>query len=137
MSSISYDITKICTIVDNSQRHNGKYTVTADGVLNFEAYSEKTTYLVGDKVRVTIPNGDYSQEKFIESKYSTKDNLKPITYISPLDSVLDTSGNLIDSSKTEGLRANGANAEGQGDKPVPEKILLYNIDFTKSNYSDI
>lgn len=137
LSSISYDITKICTIIDNSQRHNGKYTVTADGVLNFEAYSEKTTYLVGDKVRVTIPNGDYSQEKFIESKYSTKDNLKPITYISPLDSVLDTSGNLIDSSKIEGLRANGANVKGQGDKPVPEKILLYNIDFTKSKYSDI
>jgi len=38
---------------------------------------------------VTIPNGDYSQQKFIQGKYVENENSEPFTYVSPLDSFVD------------------------------------------------
>jgi hypothetical protein len=47
---------------------------------------------------MTVPMGDYSQKKFIAGKYVTDENSEPITYISPVDTVFNISGNF-----TEGL----------------------------------
>jgi hypothetical protein len=47
VEKVAYDSTIICTIVDNSDRKNGCYTVT-DGTIKFQAYSEVTTYKVDD-----------------------------------------------------------------------------------------
>ena len=38
--------------------------------------------------------GDYTQKKFILGKYVTDNNSNPITYISPIDKVVNVSGNL-------------------------------------------
>jgi hypothetical protein len=59
ISDLSYDITRICTIVDDSLRKNGKYIVS-DGSINFDAYCVSGEYLNGESVLVTIPNGDYT-----------------------------------------------------------------------------
>ncbi len=88
VEKVAYDSTIICTITDDSDRKNGCYTVT-DGTIKFQAYSEVTNYKVDDQVRVSIPNGDYTQEKYIEGKYVSDNNTSPITYTSPLESVVD------------------------------------------------
>jgi uncharacterized Fe-S center protein len=59
LQGLSYDITKQCTIVNDSLRKQGKYTVS-DGSVKFEACSEDTTLSKGNSVLVTIPNGDYN-----------------------------------------------------------------------------
>jgi hypothetical protein len=58
LESISFDRTILCTIVDNSAKESGMYTVS-DGSVKFTAYSSDTTFLVNTNVYVQIPNGDW------------------------------------------------------------------------------
>jgi hypothetical protein len=85
LKNISFDVTKICTVIDDSNKDKKGYYLVTDGNIKFEAYSETTKYKKDDIVRVTIPNGDYNGKKFIESKYTTDSNTPPISYISPTD----------------------------------------------------
>jgi len=59
LEGLEYDITKLCTIVDDSSRSKGLYVVS-DGTARFEAYSTDTTFREGNSVLVVIPNGDYN-----------------------------------------------------------------------------
>jgi hypothetical protein len=43
LEEVSYDSTIICTIVDNSEKKNGKYRVS-DGSVTYIAYSDKDDY---------------------------------------------------------------------------------------------
>ena len=110
LSQIAYDKTIICTILDDSDAKNGNYFVS-DGSVKFWAQSENTRYLAGDQVRVTVLNGDMTKEKFIIGRYNTENDVLPITYVSPLDTVLKISDNLVKGSSSEnkvfGLSANG------------------------------
>ena len=114
LSTIHYDTTEICEIVDASNAKNGKYYVTPNGgETKYAAYSEEE-YTVGETVRVSIPNGDYSQKKFIEGKYVVDDAIRPITYSSPLNTIIDITGNMLSESKSQttyGLVANGLNTQ--------------------------
>ena len=108
-TEVSYDSTEICSIVDVSDRSNGRYLVT-NGTIKYDAYSETTTYNNGDKVRVSVLNGDYAQKKFIVGKYVEDNNISPITYKSPLNGVLKLTENLVTSTSRDlpyGLYANG------------------------------
>ena len=67
IEQISFDRTILCTIVDNSAKESGMYTVS-DGSVKFTAYSSDTTFLVNTNVYVQIPNGDWDQQKFIIGK---------------------------------------------------------------------
>lgn len=109
LESLAYDTTDICTITDNSESKNGKYRVT-DGSVSYIAYSDTDNFKVGDQVRVNIPNNDYTQQKFIVGKYTSEDSTKPITYVSPLDNVVNITGNLtkILGNSAFGIIANGA-----------------------------
>ena len=122
----AYDQTIICTITDSSKaEQHGYYTVT-NGTITFDAYSDNLTYKVGNYVRVTIPNGDYSQQKHIAGLYQYNTG-EVVNYVSPLDTFMDigvlvdnrapqnakvgeTGGTLIDNGAFAGLIANG---EGQ------------------------
>ena len=107
-TEVSYDSTEICSIVDASDRSNGRYLVT-NGTIKYDAYSETTTYSNGDKVRVSVLNGDYAQKKFIVGKYVEDNNTSPITYKSPLNGVLKLTENLVTSTSRHlpyGLYAN-------------------------------
>ena len=94
LQNISYDTTLICTIIDDSNKHQGHYIVT-DGTVKFDAYTNDTKYKINDQVRVSVLNGDFSQRKFIEGEYIGDTSGAPVTYISPLDTVLPITGNLI------------------------------------------
>lgn len=98
IKGLQFDLTKICTITDNNKAQNGAYTVT-DGSITFEAYSENKTYKVGDAVRVSVPNADFTDKKYIIGKYITDNSITPITYVSPLESILDITTNLVPESK--------------------------------------
>lgn len=64
IESLKFDKTSICTVLDDSKANQGKYLVT-DGYSNFYAYSSDTAYKRGNVVNVNIPNGDYSETKYI------------------------------------------------------------------------
>jgi hypothetical protein len=66
LNEIAYDVTEICTVVDESDSKNGKYIVT-NGAIKYDAYvstsngaTEIPQYKKDDMVRVSIMNKDYS-----------------------------------------------------------------------------
>ena len=115
MEDISYDKTEICTIVDVTNAKNGRYWVSPNnGQTKYEAYSESAEYEKGESVRVSIINGDFTQKKFITGKYVVDDAIIPMTYVSPLNTVIDVSGNVISDAKFNhqfGLITNGQKKE--------------------------
>ena len=106
LDEVSFDTTVICTITDASNSKNGEYRVT-DGSVSYKAYSDVDSYVAGQQVRVSVPMGDFSQKKFIVGKYVTDNDSTPITYVSPLNSVVNMSGNLVPLDQSAGLKANG------------------------------
>ena len=111
LANIDYDKTDVCIITDASDAKNGRYWVSPNnGETRYEAYSESEEYKKGESVRVSILNGDYTQKKFIVGKYVVDDAVTPITYVSPLDTVVDVTGNMISEAKSAaqyGLISNG------------------------------
>ena len=112
VGNLSFDKTEICTIVDDSQKKNGRYSVS-NGSARYDAFvnSADEKYKVKDSVRVSIPNGDYSQKKYIQGLNTEDDNINPITYVSPLDTILDMTDSIIPNqgNMVYGLRANDLN----------------------------
>ena len=113
----AYDKTIICKVTDNSQAlTKGYYTVSND-TISFNAYSDNTSYKIGAYVRVSIPNGDYSQQKYIAGLYQYNDG-QAINYITPLDTFLDAATLVDQRSNSQapvngefGMAANGQLAE--------------------------
>jgi len=76
-----------------------------------------------------------TQKKYIVGKYSADEDSSPITYVSPLDSVINVSGNLFEtgtiSNQTDdnefGIIANGADKS---------KIIWQNS-FSAENFRDL
>lgn len=137
LESINFDNTDIYSITDASKADLGEYKVT-DGSVVFTAYSKDTSYKEDDAVYVTIPNNDFNQQKLIIGKY-TNESEKPFTFISPFDTIIDVTGNIIDGQIDEGgLTANAINNEtNEGvviSGPDEEKVLLWKKDCTNQNY---
>lgn len=93
LQGLEYDITKLCTIVDDTQKSQGKYVVS-DGSARFEAYTADQSLRKGNSVLVTIPNGDYKMQKTITGRVSA-DNTEPFNYTSPLDNMLKMTSNIL------------------------------------------
>lgn len=128
LKNLAFDLTKQCTIVDNSDSKNGHYIVS-DGTIRFDAYSESQDYKVDECVRVVIPNNDFSQKKYITGKVVTGNSEQPISYVSPLGTVLQMSNNLVSGFSSErSLCANNKNKE---------ILPLWSIDFTSNDYVDL
>lgn len=107
LKQLGYDVTKACTIVDNTYGSLGRYTVQEE-TIKYEAYSTNKEFQIGDAVLVTIPNGDYNMQKMILSKIALDDDLTTaIAYTSPLKQMLDFTGNIVQHSGEESLLANG------------------------------
>lgn len=71
LNDIAFDRTDICTIVGDSDKKNGRYSVS-NGSTKYDAFVDTShnadaipEYKIDDIVRVSIPNGDYSQKKYI------------------------------------------------------------------------
>ena len=127
LKDVSFDTTIICTVTDASDSKNGRYQVT-DGTIRFEAYSDNDKYKANDQVRVSIARGDYTDKKYIIGKYVSDNNTQPITYISPLDTVVNITGNLIPESKQNAdIIANGTTKEK----------LIWNESLADGSYADL
>ena len=109
LQGVSFDSTIVCTIIDDSNSKNGKYQVT-DGTIRFDAYSDSDKYKLKDQVRVAIANSDYSDKKYIIGKYVGDNDTQPLTYTSPLNSIVNVTGNLVPSNRQSvGIIANDSN----------------------------
>ena len=128
LNGISYDLTILCTIVDDSKREQGIYTVS-DGSTKFKAYSEKIDYRKHENVYVQIPSGDWNQQKFIIGK-KLKDDQKQqgLTYRNPFSELIDITGNLIGQKiEAQGLVANkSSNKESlESGKPGSSQQVIW------------
>lgn len=151
LENLKYNVTKICTIIDNSKKQLGKYTVQEE-VIQYEAYSENTTFNIGDSVLVMIPNGDYNEQKIILNKVAIDTDLtSSVAYTSPLKTMLSFTDNIIEkdliqpdidsgvkNKKYFSLLANGENKVGELNPEVFTSKLLYSIPWqTYNNYEKI
>ena len=108
IDKVKFDKTIVCTIVDDSEKKQGKYMVS-NGEGKFEAYTSDTSLSKGDNVYVNIPLGDWDEQKLIVSK-KTKDQNIPITYIDSFDSFVELTDNIItiNGNSAISLLANGS-----------------------------
>ena len=136
IKGLQFDLTKICTITDNNKAQNGAYTVT-DGSITFEAYSENKTYKVGDAVRVSVPNADFTDKKYIIGKYVTDNSITPITYVSPLESILDITNNLVPEETGKKIYRLRANSQGYNLKSFSEPITTIRPNIESLEISEI
>lgn len=122
LQDISYDRTIVCTIEDDTHREEGKYSVN-DGSRIFIAYTNDTRLKNKDTVYVTIPQGNYDNQKIIIGK-RTVETEKPYTFVEPFDSLFDMTDNIVKKANNGALIANALNKYGQGKEY--EYITLYN-----------
>ena len=116
LEGLSYDITKLCTIVDDSEKNNGKYIVT-DGSTKFDAYSNDNNLREGNSVLVNIPNGDFTMQKTIIGK-QTATNTQPFIYTAPLETMIAVESDITSEMEDNGnqLRANDPDEGEQAKK---------------------
>ena len=122
LQDISYDRTIVCTIEDDTYREEGKYSVN-DGSRIFIAYTNDTRLKNKDTVYVTIPQGNYDNQKIIIGK-RTVETEKPYTFVEPFDSLFDMTDNIVKKANNGALTANALNKYGQ--EKEYEYITLYN-----------
>lgn len=115
LNAISYDKTITCTIETNKNKKEGCYEVS-DGSTIFTAYSSMTNLAVGTSVYVTIPNGDFSNQKMIIGKVTTTSS-EPFIFTTPFDTIFDMTNNMVDEDVSGSLLANGKNDK---DYPISE-----------------
>ena len=96
LEGLEYDITKLCTITDDTYSYQGKYTVS-DGTAKYEAYTTDMSLKKGNSVLVTIPKGDYQLQKTILCRISA-DDTTPFNYTSPMDTMIKITNNIFDKS---------------------------------------
>ena len=112
LQDVHFDKTIICTIVDDSDKKNGCYIVS-DGTIKFKAYVSDATYRKDDQVRVSVLNGDFSEKKFITGRYTGNEDTTPITYKSPLESIIPITNNLVTNTLNNNNGVNGLKANGE------------------------
>ena len=138
LENISFDTTKVCTIIDDSKADSGVYQVRShDGVAEFNAYTDDTTLKNKDVVYVQIPSGDMNEQKFIIAKKTDDTNI-PLSYKHPFASFVNITGNLI--SNTEGTKAGLIANEAKSEKKTwaEEKIIwAYNPDNPTEELDEI
>lgn len=129
LEGLEYDITKLCTIVDDSSRSKGLYVVS-DGTARFEAYSTDTTFREGNSVLVVIPNGDYNMQKTISGRIAAT-NTEPFNYTSPMDTMVKITSNIFDADdaivQSGSLLANDITIKNNEEIPGTAIGPLYSI----------
>jgi hypothetical protein len=126
--NIQMDTTIICTITDNTQKKDGIYWVT-DGAAKFIAKTDANSryYNVGDTVRVLAIKGDLGN-CYISGKYSQNTDSDPLTYISPTETTVSMTDNLIPNKfDTWGIIANGSETQK----------CLWNVSLNDSDFKDL
>ena len=130
IEQIKFDQTIKATVIDTSKADIGEYLVST-GEAKFIAYSTETKYRENETVMVTIPQGDYNNQKIIISEYVDNSNT-PITVQTPFDSIIDLTNNIITTSEIEeeiGIWANDYTQNDAGaDNAVVHRGYEWEID---------
>lgn len=141
IQGLSYNKSELAEIVDITERNLGKYIVW-NGSTRYYAYSENTTYPIGTKVYVNIPNNDFSAQKQIVGQYVT-DGDPGIFYKNPLEAYEPLTPNLIEDTtlgkKSKAYEDNRAellanwNLETypeyvKNKAPIEQMVELYRVD---------
>lgn len=112
LSELAFDITETATIVDDSKKDKGVYTVKSTvGDVEYEAYTSDTSLTKDTTVYVTIPKGNYNEQKLIVSK-KTSETEKPINFTNSFDSLIE----MVDISIEEDDKPYSLLANGEEDK---------------------
>lgn len=123
IDKVAYDSTILCTIVNDDEKELGKYRVQNSEAI-FDAYTSDTSFKKGNQVYVSIPMGNWNEQKLIVAKKMDNIN-QPIAYKDPFDSFVNITNNLIGSDlKSQGLIANDS---------VKKQILLWSYNKDDSN----
>ena len=150
ISEVRFDQTVKATIVNDSNASRGEYLVST-GNATFTAYCADDKYKKNDAVLVTIPEGDYKNQKIIVGKQVDETN-SVIHKLSPFQTITDVTGNLISKfdsqlNRTEGISvnmyANGKRNDSSfnyfsWDFSTPNFIAsdVYNRTLSLTNYND-
>ena len=137
IKQLSFDITIDATVIDAANAKNGMYTVSHDGA-TFIAYSTDTSFKEKDVVMVTIPQGNYDNQKMIIGKQVDKDKEdKPITYKSPFSQITNLSGNLVYGNIGEkGLLANGGIGKSENEQASAQIIPIKELKSSDNTLSE-
>lgn len=104
-SQINFDSTIKGFIINNDKAEDGEYTIAFENT-KFIAYSENTSYNVDDCVRISIPNNDFSEKKYILGKCASDNGSEPITYASVTNTILEITSLVNNSALNVGIEAN-------------------------------
>lgn len=96
IESVKFDETIEATIENAEQASEGLYVVSS-GAAKFVAYGYNTQYKEKDVVLVTIPQGNYDNQKIIIGK-KVADTQQSMIYQSPFQSFINISNNLINTN---------------------------------------
>lgn len=123
IDKVAYDSTILCTIINDDEKELGKYRVQNSEAI-FDAYTSDTSFKKGNQVYVSIPMGNWNEQKLIVAKKMDNIN-QPIAYKDPFDSFVNITNNLIGSDlKSQGLIANDS---------VKKQILLWSYNKDDSD----
>ena len=144
VSALEFDKTLVCTIENADNAKNGVYTVS-DGTSRFQAFTDSSTiYSVGAKVYVKVPNGDMDNQKIITGKYINEDT-EYISYVSPLNSFIDITNNIVNVDNQFSLKANDDNrrmttiwsfSSNRAYSEEARKVVKEKIDNDNSSYKE-
>lgn len=105
LETMKFDETISAKIVNDTNSSKGEYTILIDNV-KCKAYSASVDYRNDDMVMVTVPQGNYDNQKIIIGK-CVKDNNIPMSYKSPFSYFINLTGNLLaKNTNTYSLTAN-------------------------------
>ena len=93
INQVTYDRTILCTIIDDKEKEFGKYKVQNSEAI-FDAYTSDTSFKKGNQVYVSVPMGNWDEQKLIIAKKMNDIN-QPITYQDPYESFVNITNNLI------------------------------------------
>ena len=128
LENLEYDITKTCTIIDDSNKKTGKYRVSS-GAAKFDAYAAVGEYSTGETVLVTIPNGDYSSQKIIVGRSVVEADV-PANYTSPLGQMTRIKEYIYTATSSASLLANEIKKSSSDGGSVSSNIG-FNMNYDK------
>ena len=107
MQNLKFDISITGTIIDDSDKENGKYLIATENA-KFYAFSENQTFNINDLVTIIIPQGNFNNQKYIIGRKNKTAN-DPYIYKKPLQNFIDITGNLINNSTSKQIYSIAAN----------------------------
>lgn len=103
LGDLNYDKTEQCTIQE--VKGNNEYYVS-NGAAKYIAYAQNDAkYKEGDSVYVTIPQGNYNNQKLIIGKHTAKKS-NAEDWVSPMENFVNITGSINPTHEKAGLIAN-------------------------------